>query len=43
MEENQKLARIYGPRSGQGFLVVLYPRKANEPEPKSNHSPTASS
>jgi hypothetical protein len=34
MEENQKLARIYGPRGGQGFLAVFYPRKANEPEPK---------
>jgi hypothetical protein len=34
MEENQKLARLYGPRGGQGFLAVLYPRKANEPEPK---------
>ena len=28
------MARIYGPRGGQGFLAVLYPRKANEPEPK---------
>jgi hypothetical protein len=34
MEENQKLARLYGPRGGQGFLAVFYPRKANEPEPK---------
>jgi hypothetical protein len=34
LEENQKLARLYGPRGGQGFLAVLYPRKANEPAPK---------
>ncbi len=34
LEENQKLARIHGPRGGQGFLTVLYPRKANEPEPR---------
>jgi hypothetical protein len=34
MEENQTLARVYGPRGGQGFLAVLYPRKADEPEPK---------
>ena len=34
MEENQKLVRIYGPHGGQGFLAVLYPRKANEPEPE---------
>lgn len=34
LEENQRLARICGPRGGQRFLAVLYPRKANEPEPK---------
>jgi hypothetical protein len=34
LEENQKLARVYGPRGGQGFLAVLYPRKPNEPEPQ---------
>ncbi len=34
MEENQKLARVHGPRGGQGFLAVLYPRKPDEPEPR---------
>jgi hypothetical protein len=34
MEESQKLARMYGPRGGEGFLAVLYPRKMNEPEPQ---------
>lgn len=34
LEENQKLARVYGPRGGQGFLAVFYPRKMNEPEPQ---------
>ena len=36
LEENQKLARVYGPRGAKGFVVVLYPRKANEPEPKAD-------
>ncbi|MBL9127974.1 MAG: hypothetical protein JNL97_10025, partial [Verrucomicrobiales bacterium] len=34
LEEKQKLARVYGPRGGQGFLAVLYPRTSNDPEPR---------
>jgi hypothetical protein len=34
LEENQKLARVYAPRGGKAFLAVMFPRKANEPEPK---------
>jgi hypothetical protein len=34
LEENQKLVRAYGKPDGKGFLVVLYPREANEPVPK---------
>lgn len=34
MEETQKLVRVYGRRGGQGFVTVLCPRQANEPEPK---------
>lgn len=34
LEENQKLARVYGPRRGKGFLAVLYPCESGEPEPK---------
>ncbi|MHB9027030.1 MAG: hypothetical protein ACYC7E_23080 [Armatimonadota bacterium] len=31
-EENQKLVRLFA-KPGEGFRVVLYPRKANEPMP----------
>jgi len=34
LEENQKLVRAYGKPDGKGFLVVLYPRKPDEPQPK---------
>lgn len=34
LEEKQRLARLYGPRGGQGFLAVFYPRKSSEPEPR---------
>jgi hypothetical protein len=33
MEETQRLVRIFGQPGGKGFLVVLYPRKPDEPKP----------
>ena len=36
LEENQKLVRLCGSPGTQSFLVVLYPRKDHEPEPKVN-------
>ncbi|MHB9131236.1 MAG: hypothetical protein ACYDBB_09130 [Armatimonadota bacterium] len=34
LEELQKFVRVYGKPDGKGFSVVLFPRKANEPQPK---------
>lgn len=33
LEENQKVARVFGKPDGGGFRVVLHPRKGNEPRP----------
>lgn len=34
LDENQKLARVFGKPDGGGFRVLLYPREANDPMPR---------